>query len=245
VLATRERELYCAHAALAPWLGPGGGGLLHRTLRLRISRARLRRVREIERIRTRITNDLHDDVGSTLSQIAILSEVARREVEASGPRGTLSHIADVSRDLVDSMADIVWAIDPKRDHLHDVTLRMRRFAGDLLSAADVELVFHGPAEDRELGSDFRRQVFLVFKESVNNTARHSGCRRAEVELSVEGKDLVLRVSDDGVGFQGGRPIEGHGLASIRARAAALGGSAEIGTNADGGTTVLLRVPLPG
>jgi ligand-binding sensor domain-containing protein/signal transduction histidine kinase len=212
-------------------------------------RSRLRRFLEIERIRGRITTDLHDDIGSSLSQIAILSEVARRDAGGNGGRTkeTLTDIAGLSRDLVDSMADIVWAIDPKKDRLRDLTLRMRRFAGDLLSSRDVEVTFRGPSEDqdRELGSEFRRQVFLVFKESVHNAARHSGCRSAEIDLAVDGHDLVLSIADDGAGFDPRVGAEGHGLASMRARAEALGGSARIVSHAGGGgTTVVFRLPLP-
>jgi len=89
---------------------------------------------ELERVRTRIAADLHDDIGSGLSRIAILSEVARRQVSADTPVGEpLSVIAGASRDLVDSMSDIVWAINPNKDQLRDLVQRMRRFASDLFN----------------------------------------------------------------------------------------------------------------
>ncbi len=224
----------------------GASALLVALAAAAFHRSRLRRVLEIERIRGRITTDLHDDIGSSLSQIAILSEVARRDAGGNGGRAkeTLTDIAGLSRDLVDSMADIVWAVDPKKDHLRDLTLRMRRFAGDLLEARDVDVTFRGPSEDqdRELGSEFRRQVFLVFKESVHNAARHSGCKSAEIDLAVDRHDLVLSITDDGAGFDPRVGAEGHGLASMQARAEALGGRLDVSSGA-AGTRLVLRVPL--
>src|SRR5207245_155468 len=107
-----------------------------------IYRYRVRRLIELERVRTRIASDLHDDIGSGLSRIAILSEVARHQVSVEAPVGEpLAVIADASRDLVDSMSDIVWAINPNKDHLSDLVQRMRRFASDLFTARQIEFTF--------------------------------------------------------------------------------------------------------
>jgi ligand-binding sensor domain-containing protein len=207
-------------------------------------RFRLDRMLELERVRTRIATDLHDDVGSSITQIAIMSEVARRQgAEVAEP---LAQIAGLSRELVDSMGDIVWAINPKRDHLGDLAQRMRRFASDVLSTNGVGLEFHAPVEraDASLQADLRREVFLVFKESINNIARHSQCKRVEVLLSLERQQLVMRVCDDGRGFlmQSGDG-QGHGLASMRDRAHRLGGGLRTDSEPDKGTTITLTVPL--
>src|ERR1022692_3413755 len=92
-----------------------------------IYRYRMARLLEVERLRMRIATDLHDDIGSTLSQIALLSEVAQRRPAAVERESPLADIANLSRELVDSMSDIVWAIDPDQDRLGDLTHRMRRF----------------------------------------------------------------------------------------------------------------------
>ncbi len=208
-------------------------------------RYRLTRLIEIERVRTRIAADLHDDIGSSLSQIAIISEVLHKQVqpqEQSVGRN-LSLMARVSREAVDSMSDIVWAINPQRDHLRDLMRRMRRFASDTFPAGGIDFSFQGPdAEpDLKLGADVRRQVFLIFKESVNNIVRHSGCTRAEIELRVEGPWLILKLADNGKGIQGPRPSEGNGLVSMRKRAQSLGGELAVNTDA-GGTTIALKIP---
>src|SRR5262249_11150114 len=138
----------------------------------------------LERVRTRIAEDLHDDIGANLTKIAILSEVAHQQLGAdtNPASGTLSSIADISRESVASMRDIVWAINPKRDRLVDLTRRMRGFASDILTSRNIQFEFHAPERARELklGPEVRRDVFLIFKEAVNNIVRHSGCARAKI-----------------------------------------------------------------
>src|SRR5207249_386547 len=180
-----------------------------------------------------ISSDLHDDIGSGLSRIAILSEVARHQITPNTPVGEpLSMIATASRDLVDSMSDIVWAINPKKDHLSDLVQRMRRFASDLFTARQIEFSFNAPGEERALriGADLRRQVFLIFKEAVNNVARHSRCTEAEIEMRIENRWLTMKVVDNGPGFDPAKISEGQGLASMRARAESLGGVLQVISN---------------
>jgi signal transduction histidine kinase len=211
-----------------------------------IIRNHVTRLIELERVRTRIAADLHDDIGSGLSRIAILSEVARHQVNVEAPVGEpLAVIAGASRDLVDSMSDIVWAINPNKDHLRDLIQRMRRFASDLFTARQIEFSFNAPGEEQALkiGADLRRQVFLIFKEAVNNIARHSECTEAQIELRIENRSLTIKVADNGPGFDPAQISEGQGLASMRARAQSLGGQLQIISNNGKGAVVLLTVPL--
>jgi signal transduction histidine kinase len=102
-------------------------------------RYRIRQLLELERVRIRIATDLHDDIGASLSQIAILSEVVHQQLDGSDPRVTepLAKISSASRELVDSISDIVWAINPRRDRLRDLLQRMRRFASDIFHARKI------------------------------------------------------------------------------------------------------------
>ena len=209
-----------------------------------LQRSREERLRELELVRQRIATDLHDDIGSSLTQISIMSEVAQnRRTGDNTP--ALSMIANSSRELIDAMSDIVWAINPKKDHLSDLKQRMRRFAADVLTARNVDLDFRAPAEDNdvELGANIRREVFLIFKETVNNMIKHSGLTRAEIEFRIADGNLVLRVGDNGKGFDTGSESDGHGLMSMRERTAALGGTMEIASEPGLGTTVTLIAPL--
>jgi ligand-binding sensor domain-containing protein/two-component sensor histidine kinase len=214
-----------------------------------LHRLRLRRRLELEAIRKRIATDLHDDIGSNLSRIAILSEVAGRDLARGDPtvKQRLAQIGSVSRELVDSMGDIVWAVNPARDRLRDLVRRMRHFADDVLSARDIALSFRAPQDGHAaLAADTRRQLYLVFKEAVNNLARHSGARNAGIDLSVSDGWLSLRVADDGRGFDVQRfeteSADGNGVRTMRRRAQELGGSVEITSAPGAGTTVELRVP---
>jgi signal transduction histidine kinase len=210
-------------------------------------RNRMNRLLAIERVRAQIAADLHDDIGSTLSQISILGEVLRQKAETSC-RGcldveSLSRIATASREALDSLSDIVWAIDPRRDHLRDLIQRSRRFASDVFTARDIALRFSVPheGEDVPLDADVRRDLYLMLKEGVNNSARHSGCTAASVGFSIEEGWLVARVEDNGIGFDLSRETDGHGLTSLRARALRIGGALTVESAPAAGTSIELRI----
>jgi signal transduction histidine kinase len=204
---------------------------------------------ELEQVRARIAADLHDDIGANLTKIAILSEVAHHQLgqDKGSAFRSLRSIASISRESVAAMRDIVWAINPKRDRLLDLTRRMRTFAGDILTNRHIELRFRAPDRDRELKLDpeVRRDVFLMFKEAVNNIVRHSECVRATIDLAVEGHWLLLSVSDDGKGFEVTKTGDGQGLSSMRRRAEGFHGKLDIISSQGSGTTVRLKVPIGG
>jgi PAS domain S-box-containing protein len=217
------------------------------------------RLTELERVRTRIATDLHDDIGSSLTQIIILSEVIQKSMESAGGSTVgdqVTSITRVSRELVDAMSDIVWAINPRKDQLSDLTVRMRRLANDFLGARQIDFSFRAPVmeENVPLGANVRREVFLIFKESLNNVVKHSGCNRAEIEFHIREDWLTLKISDNGQGFdpellQAGEAFDysrgrgGNGLISMRRRARDMGGEFTISAPAGQGTMVVLRVPV--
>jgi signal transduction histidine kinase/ligand-binding sensor domain-containing protein len=212
-----------------------------------LRKANEERLVELERVRKRIATDLHDDIGSSLTRISLLSEVTQRqgrEVETSAG-GSLSVIAGLSRELVDSMSDIVWAINPERDSLGDLTQRMRHFASDVFTARGIDFRFRFPDSERDVrvGANLRRELFLIFKEVVNNTVRHSGCSEAEIEFKVDGGGVFLKFTDNGHGFDVLSKGSGHGLASMRARTEGLGGKLEIVSHQGAGTTLTFVIPL--
>lgn len=214
-----------------------------------IYRYRVARLLELERIRTRIASDLHDDIGSNLSLIAMVSEAAHRQVPAGARQMEewLSLVADTSREMVDAMSDIVWAVNPKKDWLRDLVQRMRRVADDMFSVRQIELDFSvsGQERDVKLGADTRREVFMIFKESINNIARHSQCTKAEIEFRVEENWLQLRLADNGKGFILAETSDGNGMVSMRRRAQKLGGQLEVISSLGNGTAVILKAPLDG
>jgi signal transduction histidine kinase/ligand-binding sensor domain-containing protein len=214
-----------------------------------VYRYRLSQLLKLERVRTRIASDLHDDIGSSLSQIAILSEVVRQKVGENGVSEPLARIADTSREMVDSMSDIVWAINPARDRLGDLLKRMRRFATDLLEAKDIDLKFRIPQKipNVHLDADLRRELYMVFKEAINNVARHSGAASANVGVAFQGQRLELTIADDGRGFEvdgkHATSMGGNGLINMRRRIERLGGELEFDSAPGQGTRVRIVVPL--
>jgi signal transduction histidine kinase len=212
-----------------------------------VHRRRVAHLVALERVRTRIATDLHDDIGSSLSQIAVLSELARRTHGGQDPRieAPLSAIAETARAVVVSLSDVVWSVDPRRDLLRDLIQRMRRFVNDVFTARGIEIRFDadtesaGPALDVEV----RRQVFLMFKEVVTNAARHSGASAVVVSVAQRDRRLIIQVEDNGRGFDPDAQRDGNGLDSLRRRAESVGGGFHVRSSPGAGTHVTLTVPL--
>jgi signal transduction histidine kinase/ligand-binding sensor domain-containing protein len=204
---------------------------------------RVRQLLALERLRTRIATDLHDDIGASLTQISILTELARR---GSAPH-VLSDVANIARGLVSDMSDIVWAVNPRHDRFEGLVHRMRRFASDVLGGADIDLDFQteGLPADVAVPLDARRPLYLVLKEAVNNVARHSRAGKAVIRLELVQGDLKLTVSDDGKGFDPSQSHSGEGLVSVARRMREIGGTATWESQPGGGTRFTAVLPLPG
>lgn len=220
-----------------------------------LERSRTERLTELELVRSRIARDLHDDVGSSLTQIALFSEVAKQNADGANiNREPLEFLVQTSNELVEAMSDIVWAINPSKDHFLDLTQRMRRFSSEILTAADIDLEFIAPeAElDAPLGANLRREIFLIFKESINNIVKHSNAHIVNVNFSVENNLLRLEIKDDGTGFQAQEKRDGYdwraarggnGLPGMKRRAQELGGDFSVESKIGIGTVVILNVLL--
>jgi signal transduction histidine kinase len=207
---------------------------------------RVARLVEMERLRIRIASDLHDDVGSSLTQISMLSEIVRARLAdpVSQIADPLSRIGVLSRQSVDSMSDIVWAIDPVRDMPVHLLQRMRRVANEILGNGGVQLHFTSSGEaSPHLNADLRRQVFLVFKEMLNNVVRHANAASVHVDVTITSRQLHITVADDGRGFDTAAVAEGQGLHGMRRRASGLGGSVVVTSTPDAGTCVALTLPV--
>jgi signal transduction histidine kinase len=211
---------------------------------------RVAQIVSLERMRTSIATDLHDDIGSGLSQIAILSEVARAGVGRGDrlPLESLERVGALARELVDSMSDIVWSIRSEPDSFDSLVARMREFAIDLLVSQGIgfELRTTHLGEHVNLSLQVRRQLFLMFKECIHNAARHSGCTRVVAMIEVADRDLVLTVEDDGKGLNTGEKppglTGGNGIPGMRQRAQSLGGSIQFTSQPGAGCKVSIRVP---
>ena len=198
----------------------------------------------MRRLRTRIAQDLHDDIGSNLGSIALMGQLgveAAPDVEAM--RSELEDIRRVAAETADSMHDIVWLISPGMRTAGDLASRLRETAGLLLSGLDWKLEVEGLGQGRQLSIEAQRDIFLVFKEVLHNIRQHAGAAKVDILLSQSARDLCLRVADDGCGFEAGGGRRGRGLANIESRAKGCGGRLRVETAPGSGTTVTLTHPL--
>ena len=208
-------------------------------------RMRVAKLMQIVQVRNRISSDLHDDIGATLSQIVILSEVARRE-SGDAVQSSLARIADLSRDVLESMSDIIWAVSPARDRSTELIQRMRRFATDLLTTAEIDFTFtlnHGTGE-APTHPAARRELLLIFKEAVNNVVKHAAATHVDVRLWSSRDVFGFEIADDGRGFDNGSLSgEGNGLGGMEKRARQLRGCCRIASQPGGGTAVTVEIPV--
>lgn len=201
-------------------------------------RARGRR-REVEQLRQRIAGDLHDEIGSNLGSIALLSQIALRD--SGDARSDLAEINRVARETADSMRDLVWFIKPAAIVAGDFSAKLRETAATML--VGLEWVFEGnvPADDWSL--EFKRQIFLIFKETLHNIRRHAAATRVEIWMQERAGDFEFAIADNGRGFTISGNSHGHGLTSMQQRAESLGGTLTIQSSSDAGTRVTLRVKV--
>lgn len=208
-------------------------------------RSRIKRLIELEKVRHNIATDLHDDIGSSLSQISLISEVLA--IKGNGntdDKESLETIAKTSREAVGSMSEMVWAINPKRDNLPDTINRMRRFTSETLTAANIQFIFQTDEIDKndKIDVDTRRHIYLIYKEIINNIVKHSEATKVLFNLNRSGNNLVFVISDNGKGFNANEQQFGNGLANIQSRAEKIDGKLEIVSEIQKGTLITLQVP---
>ncbi len=196
-------------------------------------------------LRNQIASDLHDDIGSNLGAIALLCQtISIRPDIPSELHGEFEEIREVALETSDSMRDIVWLMRTSTSSLTEFVGRLRGTAARMLHQCDV--TFHESLErpDVMIPLNWRRSVFLSFKEVLHNAARHSKATRVRIQLDVDHDGMRILIEDDGVGFDFQTRREGGlGINSISARAIELGGHSEFRTAPDQGTTVTLELPF--
>jgi signal transduction histidine kinase len=209
-------------------------------------RAELQRAAEAER--ARIARDLHDELGTGLTEVSLLADAGLAESHGTGKEPLRFHdIAEKARALVSGLDVIVWAIDPKRNSLQSFADYLGRYATELFSASHVVCRFKIPIEcdPVTMTEAARHSLFLAVKEALNNVIRHASATEVELQISQSPDLLQVVVADNGRGFDWNKIQPGDGLANLRARLEALQGQCEIQSQAGKGTTVRFSVPLPG
>jgi ligand-binding sensor domain-containing protein len=207
---------------------------------------RSKRLREMENVRSRISRDLHDDIGSALSGIRIMS--GQRSMKEEVKTEVLSRIHLSSQKMLDDMDDIIWTINPNNDKGEHLFSRMREFTGEILESAGIEytLNFQENIEKTQFNLNQKRNVYLIYKESLNNLVKHSRAKSVTVHfvLNERLKMLELTVQDDGDGIETTRLNKnGNGLVNMKKRAEEINGKLILTSSNELGTNIFLQFPI--
>ncbi len=190
---------------------------------------------KVERIRSRISSDLHDDIGSTLSSISIISEGAIQEKNPVATRQMVREISENAQFLLDKMDDIIWCVNPRNDSFRELLLRIKKFSASLFEAKgiDYDIVIDEGISDITLPMNYRQHIYLILKEAINNLVKYSNATYAAINISQKGPHIEITVTDNGKGFDIHAVEDGNGLRNMKKRAKDMGAELEINSNAQG------------
>ncbi len=211
----------------------------------RVRKMELQRQLQAHKIRNDIASDLHDSIGSSLSGIMLMSDIARSK--PSGADGYLAQISDASGKIIEDMSDIVWAINPDNDSMRQMLARMREFAALLLEKKEIGLEFDvsGEIDSVKLSMDERKNLFLVFKELIHNAFKHARCSHVTVNIALHDNGAInMTIGDNGTGFDTAQQYTGNGLNNLQKRVVVIGGSIKIISAQEKGTvTEIAFMPI--
>ncbi|HZQ45602.1 MAG TPA: two-component regulator propeller domain-containing protein, partial [Verrucomicrobiae bacterium] len=236
----------------ASFIGIGTRFAMRRRMQRKLER--LEQQHAIEKERARIARDMHDELGAKLTLISFQGATALRSLEdRSEAERQVGSMAETARELVASLDEIVWAVDPGNDSLENLANYICRYASELCADSPLACDFIIPAKlpDCRLSTDVRHNIFLAVKEALNNALKHSGGTQVQISLSVGTDEFEVLIVDNGHGFEPSAPDKapldktrrtGHGLINLRDRLAAINGRCELESKPGRGTSVRLVVP---
>jgi len=204
---------------------------------------RNRRIKQLQKIRNSIADDLHDDIGSALSSISIMSELAKAKSPEASP--LLTSIGESTVTMQENMSDIVWAIKSENDRFENVLQRMNQFASEILDAKNINLDFKSDPSlsSSRLTMEQRKNFYLFFKEVVNNAAKYSDAKKVSVCIGQKDHYAEMSIRDNGKGFDTTTISHGNGMNTLKKRAAELGADFKITSRINEGTAVKLKFKI--
>jgi ligand-binding sensor domain-containing protein/signal transduction histidine kinase len=215
--------------------------------RMQLRLERLEQQHAIEKERTRIAQDMHDDLGARLSEIVLLSELThRREAKPEQVHAMTGKISAAARDLVDNLDAIVWAVNPKNDSLNKFVQYLSECIPMYLEPAAIRCLFDVPSKlmDCPLSSEVRHNLFLVVKEALHNVVKHAQASEVRISLCVQNETLCLRLEDNGKAFPSQNDSAfGNGLLNMKDRVHRIGGQLNLESTPGKGTGILIRIPI--
>lgn len=210
-----------------------------------IYKYRINHLIKINSMRNKIAGDLHDDIGSTLSSISMYSEIIKNQLKNKAPESSnlLNKITENSKEMIGNMSDIVWAIKPSNDSFKNIEERMFNFATELCNAKEIELLMepNSELENLKIPMEHRRDLYLIFKEAVNNAIKYAGCTNLIIRFDKKGNKLEMLINDNGKGFDSRSVKSGNGLGNMKRRAELHGWELAIKSAEGKGTEVSLKI----
>lgn len=211
-----------------------------------VYRYRIAQLERLQQMRNQIASDLHDEVGSSITGIRMFSDAVRMELSEDRPElvPPLERIGSSASKIMDSIRDIVWAINPATDRLVDLVDRIRE-AATTCEAADLTYAFAGPklSEQVRINPKVKHNLLLIFKEALNNALKYAEATHIDIAIQLEGKDLTLKIRDNGLGFESNVVTRGNGLYNMERRTAAMDGKLSLESRPAYGTVVAVSVKI--
>ena len=210
-------------------------------------RVKVEQVRQVERVRKKAAADFHDELGHKLTKISLFSEIIKRRLSGASSENVeyLARINDISGGLYNGMRDFLWTLDPEKDSLFEIAIRLKDFGDEFFDKTGISFHVEGIDEalkHQTLSMDWKRHLLLIFKEGMNNILKHAGCKNVTLAFSLDGKLLKIILSDDGIGYRNGngKPANsgGEGVRNMRQRAEKLGSELRIHEKGGGCGTVV-------
>lgn len=209
-------------------------------------RYRINQIKKVFAIRSKIARDLHDDIGSTLSSISLMSQLAKDGgVTHEREEALFDTISSASREAMELMSVIVWSVNPNNDKLQNILIKMREYASDTLEASNIEVVIKHDDEVKDLivPMEKRKDFYLIFKEAVNNAAKYSKATHVQISFTKEHGKIIMTIADNGQGFETAQLRSGNGLVNMEVRARSIGGLLNITSQKGNGTVIRLEMPV--
>jgi signal transduction histidine kinase len=193
--------------------------------------------RAAQKIRNQISRDLHDDLGSTLSGVKMYTQLAKNMLDnKEDVRTLIDEISDKTDDMIHTMSDIVWSINPDKDSLHDIMVRLKLYMTEVLESQNIEVHYTQNIDLKEvkISPDDRKNIYLMLKEIIHNASKHSRCKNFYFNVEFGGRVVNFLLKDDGIGFNSQSEYNGNGQKSIKERASALQAKIKISSSVNMG-----------
>lgn len=216
---------------------------------VQLARKRYRLLKNLEATRYHIARDLHDDIGATLSSISFYTQAIKQQLNTGNTvqtLETLNRVGALSREMMESMSDIVWMVNPENDSSQKFFEKIDEYGTNMFAAKNISFLFYADPNVLDITFDMykRKEFYLICKEAINNATKYADCTTFEILISKTSNHITTVIKDNGKGFNQEDHKTGNGLLNMKVRVANLGGKLEIRSPLNGGTTLSFRFDIP-